>query len=168
MSLLIIVGHVKDGIEMAKEYGLPPSLRPFIAEHHGTTLVEYFYHAATKARRPDDPEVADSTFRYPGPKPRTRESGVLMLCDAVEGAVRAMAEPTPGRIEDTVANLVRKRLMDGQFDNCDLTFRELDVIEQSLVKSLCGIYHARIVYPSDKKETRESEPQPMPRRGVGT
>lgn len=155
MSLLIIVNHVKDGIEMVREYGLPAALRPFIAEHHGTTIVEYFYHLANKQRRPDDPEVADTEYRYPGPKPQSRETAVVMLCDAVEGAVRAMAEPTPGRIEAVVHEIVQKRLLDGQFDECDLTFRELGVVERSLVKSLCGLYHARIVYPEAEKEERD-------------
>jgi hypothetical protein len=153
MSLLVIIGHVKDGIEMAKEYGLPASLHPFIPEHHGTTVVEYFYHAATKARRPEDPEVSDAQFRYPGPKPQSRETAIVMLADGVEGAVRAMSEPTPNRIETVVSDVIRKRLDDGQFDECDLTFRELAEIEKSLVKSLCGIYHARIKYPS--KEPKE-------------
>lgn len=159
MSLLIIIGHVKDGIEMAKEYGLPSALRPFIAEHHGTTLVEYFYHAANRQRKEGDPEVADTEFRYPGPKPQSRETAILMLCDAVEGAVRAMPEPTPGRIEQVVGDIVQKRLMDGQFDECDLTFRELATIEKSLIKSLCGIYHARIVYPDADEERRAPERQ---------
>ena len=152
MSHLIIIGHVKDGIEMAREYGLPASLHPFIPEHHGTTVVEYFYHAASQQRKPGDPQISDVQFRYPGPKPQSRETAVLMLCDAVEGAVRAMPEPTPGRIEDTVSRIVQRRLMDGQFDECDLTFRELAIIERSLVKSLCAIYHSRIAYP-------EHEPQ---------
>ncbi len=147
MSLLIIIGHVKDGLEMAASYGLPAALRPFIAEHHGTTLVEYFYHMASKARRAGDPEVADSSYRYPGPKPQSRETAVVMLCDSVEGAVRAMSEPTPARIEDLVSQIMQKRLLDGQFDECELTFRELTRIRASLVKSLCGIYHARIAYP---------------------
>lgn len=147
MSLLIIVGHVKDGIEMAKEYGLPKPLHPFIAEHHGTTLVEYFYHAATKARRESDPAVSESEFRYPGPKPQSRETAIVMLCDGVEGAVRAMAEPTPNRIETVVSELAQKRLMDGQFDECDLTFRELALIERTLISRLCSIYHARVAYP---------------------
>lgn len=152
MSLLIIVGHVKDGIEMAREYSLPAALHPFIAEHHGTTLVEYFYHAANKLRKPDDPEVKDTEFRYPGPRPQSRETAIVMLCDGVEGAVRAMQEPTPGRIEDVVSEVVRKRLMDGQFDQCDITFRELAEIEKSLVRSLCGIYHGRIQYPSSTSQ----------------
>jgi putative nucleotidyltransferase with HDIG domain len=154
MSLLVIVGHVKDGVEMAKEYGVPESIRAFIAEHHGTTLVEYFYHAANRLRKPGDKEVDESEYRYTGPKPQSRETAIVMMCDGVEGAVRAMPEPTPGRIEDVVREIVRKRLMDGQFDDCDLTFRELATIERSLVKSLCGLYHARIEYP----EASEKEP----------
>jgi putative nucleotidyltransferase with HDIG domain len=156
MSHLIIIGHVKDGLAMAREYALPTALHAFIPEHHGTCLVEYFYHAATRARRPDDPEVSDEQFRYPGPKPQSRETAIVMLCDGVEGAVRAMTEPTPNRIEDTVARIVDKRLMDGQLDECDLTFRELATIRQSLVKSLCSIYHARITYPSETEEPARS------------
>ncbi len=152
MSHLIIIGHVKDGVEMARAYGVPASLRAFIPEHHGTCVVEYFYHAASKARKPGDPEVSDTQFRYPGPKPQARESAIVMMCDAVEGAVRAMPEPTPNRIEDTVNRIVQKRLADGQFDECDLTFRELAVIRSSLVKSLNSIYHGRIKYPSDEEE----------------
>jgi hypothetical protein len=148
MSLLIIIAHVKDGIEMAKEYNLPASLHSFIAEHHGTTLVEYFYHAANKERKGDDPEVADTQFRYPGPKPQSRETAIVMLCDGVEGAVRSMSDPNPSRIEAVVAEIARKRLLDGQFDECELNFRELAAIEESLVKSLCGIYHGRIAYPT--------------------
>ncbi len=166
MSLLIIIGHVKDGLEMAESYSLPASLRPFIAEHHGTTLVEYFYHLANKSRRGDDPEVPDSSYRYPGPKPQSRETAVVMLCDSVEGAVRAMSEPTPARIEDVVSELIQKRLLDGQFDECDLTFRELARIRGSLVKSLCGIYHARIAYPEPQEpaEDEAEAPEPPPRR----
>ena len=152
MSHLIIIGHVKDGIEMAKAYGVPTPLRAFIPEPHGTCVIEYFYHAATKARKPGDPEVSDLQFRYPGPKPQSRETAIVMLCDGVEGAVRAMPEPTPQRIEDIVVGMIRKRLMDGQFDECDLTFRELAMIRQSLVKSLISIYHARITYPSDEQD----------------
>ncbi len=152
MSHLIIIGHVKDGIEMAKEYSLPARLRPFIPEHHGTCVVEYFYHAASQARKPGDPEISDTEFRYPGPKPQSRETAIVMLCDAVEGAVRAMPEPTPNRIEDTVDRIIEKRLIDGQFDECDLTFRELSIIDKSLVKSLNSIYHGRITYPSDEKK----------------
>ncbi|RMF70986.1 MAG: HDIG domain-containing protein [Planctomycetota bacterium] len=156
MSVLVIVGHVKDGIEMAKEYNLPESLHPFIAEHHGTTLVQYFYHAAAKQRKESDPEIAEAAFRYPGPRPQSKETAIVMLCDAVEGAVRAMPEPTPNRIEDTVSKIVQARLMDGQLDDCDMTFRELARVEASLVKSLCSIYHGRIAYPSQSTQTQSA------------
>lgn len=153
MSLLVIISHVKDGIEMAKEYKIPQSLRPFIAEHHGTTLVEYFYHAANKEREPDDPEVAETQFRYPGPRPQSRESAIVMMCDGVEGAVRSLSDPNPARIEAVVSQIVRKRLLDGQFDESDLTFRDLATIEQSLIKSLCGIYHGRVTYPEAEQRS---------------
>ncbi len=151
MSLLIIVGHVKDGLEMAREYGLPRPLRAFIAEHHGTTLVEFFYHAANQQRKPGEPEIPDNEFRYPGPKPQSRETAIVMIADAVEGAVRAMSDPTPNRIESVVRDITYRRLVDGQFDDCDLTFRELAQIEKSLVRTLCGIYHARVAYPESQK-----------------
>lgn len=158
MSHLIIIGHVKDGIEMAKAYHLPRRLHAFIPEHHGTCVVEYFYHAASRARKPGDPAISDQQFRYPGPKPQSRETAIVMLCDAVEGAVRAMSDPMPNRIEDTVDRMIQKRMMDGQFDDCDMTFRELQTIRNSLVKTLASIYHARITYPSAEQppETRSA------------
>lgn len=155
MSLLIILGHVKDGIEMAKEYGLPRVLLPFIAEHHGTTVVKYFHHMASE-KQPHiavgrhDREVSEAEFRYPGPKPRTKETAILMLCDGVEGAVRALHEPTAGRIESVVHQVLQARLKDGQFDDCDITLRELHLVEEALVKSLCRFYHGRVAYPKEK------------------
>jgi len=153
MSMLIILGHVKDGIETARAYGLPRILHQFIAEHHGTTVVRYFHRAACEAeasartKRFCDRDVPESEFRYPGPKPASKETAILMLCDGCEGAVRALAEPTPGRIETVVHQVIMDRLNDGQFDNCDITLRELKVVERSLVKSLAGIHHGRIKYP---------------------
>lgn len=150
MSLLIIVGHVKDGVEMARAYRLPRVLIPFIAEHHGTTVVKYFHHQATEAAKASGRsprEVPESEFRYPGPKPRSKETAILMLCDGCEGAVRALGEPTPGRIESTVHQVTMDRLIDGQFDDCEITLRELRLIEQSLVKSLAAVHHGRIKYP---------------------
>ncbi len=149
MSLLLIKGHVKDGLEMAKEYGLPRVLHEFIAAHHGTTLVEYFYHAAARQRKSNGQSAPEEVeFRYPGPKPRMKEAAVLMLADAAESSVRAMPEPTAGRIESQVHNVVTKRLTDGQLDDCEITLKEVHIIETCLVKGLCGIYHARVLYPS--------------------
>lgn len=145
MSALVILGHVKDGVEIAKEYKLPRVLHQFIRQHHGTTLVEFFYHEARK--RDPEGKVHESDYRHAGPKPQTPEAGIVMLADTVESAVRALPEATANRIELTVHNLLMKRLMDGQFDECDLTLRELHIIEESLVKSLCSMYHARVPYP---------------------
>ncbi len=156
MSLLIIKGHVKDGLELAKEYGLPPVLREFIATHHGTTLVEYFYHAAATQRRQDIERAPDEVeFRYPGPKPRVKEAAVLMLADAAESSVRAMTEPSPGRIETQVHQVIFKRLMDGQLNECDMTLKEVYGVENSLIKSLTGMYHGRVKYPQQERADRE-------------
>jgi cyclic-di-AMP phosphodiesterase PgpH len=157
MSLLVIVGHVKDGMAMAEEYNLPDSLRHFIEGHHGTTLVEFFYQRARKqaeqtaaqgkgAEEPDLPEEIE--YRYPGPRPRTKEVAILMLADAVESATRTMVEPTPSRIDALVRAIANKRLMDGQFDDCELTLRDLQTIEDSISKSVASIYHGRVMYPS--------------------
>ena len=152
MSQLIIVGHVKDGIEMAKEYGLPVVLRQFIETHHGTTLVEYFYNEAKKLKTKDSKlkDVAppsESEFRYTGPKPRTKEAAIVMLADTVESAIRSLTEATPTRIEAVVHNMAMKRLQDGQFDECDLSLRELSQIEANISKTLAAHYHGRMAYP---------------------
>jgi putative nucleotidyltransferase with HDIG domain len=153
MSTLIIIGHVKDGVDLAEQHGLPRPIVDFIEQHHGTTLVEYFYHAANKLanEHPDQGyDVQESDFRYPGPKPQTRELAVMMLSDAVESASRTLSEPTPKRIETLVNDIARKRLLDGQFEECGLTLTELNKIQDSLVKSLNAIYHGRIKYPEQR------------------
>ena len=155
MSLLIIVGHVKDGMELAREFNLPRSLHHFIEGHHGTTLVEYFYHRAkVQAEEGEEGAVAkpeEIEYRYPGPRPRTPEVAILMLCDAVESASRSMSEPTPSRIEAMVREIATKRLMDGQFDECDLTLQELAAIVETVSKSLAAIFHGRVAYPGQKE-----------------
>jgi hypothetical protein len=156
MSLLVIIGHVKDGIELGKEYDLPRELLHFIEAHHGTTLVEYFYHAAKKRADQTGEPVNESQFRYPGPKPATKECAVLMIADAVESASRALPDPNPARIEALVRDLSRKRLVDHQFDECGLTFRELAKIEEAIIARLNSIYHTRIKYPSDDSNQAES------------
>lgn len=149
VSLLIIKGHVKDGIELAKEYNLPTSLHAFIQQHHGTTLVEFFYHRACKAEQGEDcGVVSEEQYRYDGPKPRSKEVAIVMLADCVESACRAMPEPTASRVESLVHDLALKRLLDGQFDECDLTIRDVEMVERAMVKTLLGIYHGRIAYPS--------------------
>ncbi|HET6429395.1 MAG TPA: HDIG domain-containing protein [Phycisphaerae bacterium] len=161
MSLLVIKGHVKEGLELAREFGLPRVLHEFIACHHGTTLVEYFYHAATAQRKDETDRAPEEVeFRYPGPRPRSKEAAILMLADASESSIRATPDPTPGRVETQVHQIVSKRLTDGQLDDCDLTLREVHAIESSLIKSLVSIAHGRIQYPSQKKPEPEEEAKP--------
>ncbi|NNJ26105.1 hypothetical protein LzC2_21850 [Planctomycetes bacterium LzC2] len=153
MSTLIIIGHVRDGVDLARQHGLPQRIIDFIEQHHGTTLVKYFYHEAGKRAEAEpghEGDAEESAFRYPGPKPQTREAGVMMLADAVESATRSLSEPTPGRIENLVGSITMDRLLDGQFDESSLTLREIRIVEDSLVKSLIGMHHGRIKYPDQK------------------
>lgn len=153
MSTLIIIGHVKDGSDLARQHRVPNAIIDFIEQHHGTTLVEYFYHAATKQaeNQPDHRfGVQESAFRYPGPKPQSKETAVLMIADAVESTSRTLEDPTPKRLETLVHDIAMKRLMDGQFDECSLTLRELATIEETLTKSLISIHHTRIRYPEQR------------------
>lgn len=159
MSQLIIAGHVKDGIELAREYGLPTVLRQFIETHHGTTLIEYFYHEAKKKQDDKQGPPSETEFRYPGPKPQIKEAAIVMLADTVEGAVRSLVEVTPTRIEAVVHNMAMKRLQDGQFDECELTLRELSQIEASLSKGLAAHYHSRIAYPQAPDVEADKRPR---------
>jgi putative nucleotidyltransferase with HDIG domain len=152
MSTLIIVAHVKDGADLARQHHLPEPVIDFIEQHHGTTLVEYFYRRASQQNegKPDATELQEDAFRYPGPKPQTREAAVLMLADAVESASRALVEPTPARIEGLVEEIAMKRLLDGQFDECGLTLKQLRIVQDSLIKSLTAVYHGRVKYPDQR------------------
>jgi putative nucleotidyltransferase with HDIG domain len=152
MSTLIIIGHVKDGVDLGRQHHLPERIIDLIEQHHGTTLVEYFYHEASRRNdnNPDGTTVLESAFRYPGPKPQTKEAGILMVADAVESASRTLSDPTPARLEGLVRDLIEKRLHDGQFDECGLTLREIGEIRESLIKSLIAIYHGRVKYPEQR------------------
>ncbi|MCE9544320.1 MAG: HDIG domain-containing protein, partial [Planctomycetia bacterium] len=149
MSTLIIIAHVKDGADLARQHHLPRPIIDFIQQHHGTTLVEYFFRRASQqsGENPDAQEVDENAFRYPGPKPLSKEAGILMLADAVESASRVLVEPTPSRIENLVQQLTMNRLLDGQFDDCGLTLQEVHTVQESLVKSLTAVYHGRVKYP---------------------
>ncbi|HIN95568.1 MAG TPA: HDIG domain-containing protein, partial [Planctomycetes bacterium] len=153
MSSLVIIAHVKDGKDLADYYNLPQSIIDFIEQHHGTTLVEFFYSEQTK-RKEDDPESVardEANFRYPGPKPQSREAGIMMLADAVESASRSLDDPTPARIENLVHEIASHRLKDEQFDDCGLTLQELKAIEHSLFESLAAVFHSRIKYPGQEQ-----------------
>lgn len=152
MSTLVIIAHVKDGADLARQYRLPQSLIDFIEQHHGTTLVEYFFRQATKKSEedPNGEEVSEHGFRYPGPKPQSLEAAVLMLADAVESASRTLVEPTSARLQNLVNDIATKRLLDGQFEECGMTLSQLGLVKQSLVKSLTAIYHGRLKYPGQQ------------------
>ena len=141
-----------DGSDLGRQRHLPKPIIDLIQQHHGTTLVEFFYGRAQEQKDsdPNRGEVQEAAFRYPGPKPQTKEAGVLMLADVVESACRALVDPTPARIEGLVRELAERRLRDGQFDESGLTLRELRNIERSLVMSLTALYHSRIKYPDQK------------------
>jgi cyclic-di-AMP phosphodiesterase PgpH len=149
LSHLIITSHVRDGLEMQEEYRLPKPIRDICEQHHGTTVLWYFYNKALEQDKSGTINIDD--FRYAGPKPQSKEAALVMLCDAVEAAVRAMNRPTPNRIEAVIQKIFKDRLNDGQLDECDLTFKDLDKIAEAFLRTLNGIYHARIEYPEPPK-----------------
>lgn len=130
---------------MAREKRLPPQIIDFIEQHHGDSLVKYFYSRALEEDK--EGNVNQETFRYEGPKPQSKEVALVMLADSVEAAVRSLQDPTQGRIEGMVRRIIKERLNDGQLDECDLTFRDLNIIAESFSKVLTGVYHSRIEYP---------------------
>ena len=151
LSTLIVTSHVKDGLELAGEYKLPDVVTQFIAQHHGTDLVRFFYHRATEAS--EDNTVEEKDFRYPGPKPHGKEVAIVSLADAVEAAVRSLSKPTPGKIEGLVRKIIKDRLNSGQLDESDLTFQDMDRIANAFVKVIMGMFHTRVEYP--EKITKE-------------
>jgi putative nucleotidyltransferase with HDIG domain len=151
LSTLIIISHVKDGLEFAKEFKIPKVIQDVIGQHHATSLVKYFY--VTMKNSSDNPdEIKEEDFRYQGPNPESKETAIIMLADAVEAAVRSIPSPTKGKIEEMVNNIIKGRLNEGQLDNCDLTLKDLEKIRKAFLKVLSGIYHERIEYPLDKWE----------------
>jgi putative nucleotidyltransferase with HDIG domain len=149
LSTLIIIGHVKDGVALAEQYRLPRPVVDLVRQHHGTTLVEYFYREAVRQGGDGSADGLEPTFRYPGPKPQTREACILMLADAAEGAGRALAVPTPTALRKLVHDLTMRRLLDGQFDESGLTLSDLKRIEEAIGKGLIAVYHARIRYADE-------------------
>ena len=149
LSASIIISHVKDGLELAKEYDIPSAVSDMMIQHHGTTLVKYFYY--TLKNSSDNPEsVKEEDFIYPGPKPQSREAAIIMMADSVEAAVRSIQEPTVEKIENMVNNIIKDKLDSGQLSECELTFRDLETIKSCFLKVLKGIYHSRIEYPKEK------------------
>jgi hypothetical protein len=156
LSSLIVTSHVKDGVELAEEYKLPPPIIAIIREHHGTCLIKYFYHRAVTSGADETAPGLEYQFRYEGPRPQTKESGIIMLADSVEAASRTLEKPTPGRIRDLIERILRDRLTDGQLDECELTFKDLEKIITTMTRSLMSLLHARVEYPvGDTRELRK-------------
>ncbi len=164
MSCLILVNHVKKGLEIAKKYRLPQQIRDFIAEHHGTNIIKYFYLKALE--RSDGDEIHEASFRYPGPRPRTKETGIVMLADAVEAASRTLKDPSPSRIRSMVKAIIQERFTDSELDDCPLTLKELTKINESFVTVLLGTFHARIEYPDQDEKFSSNKDKRVKERNV--
>jgi putative nucleotidyltransferase with HDIG domain len=162
MSALIIIAHVKEGVDLALKHKLSQRIIDVIQEHHGTSLVNYFYMRALQQqedarqggkimnmREEDIPEVREESFRYSGPRPQSREAGIISLADAVESASRCLEKVTPNRLEQLIHDIIEKRIIDGQLDECDLTMREVNAIAENFAYTLTNMLHSRIAYPTD-------------------
>ncbi len=145
MSKMIIMNHIKEGLDLAKKYSLSPALWDFIQQHHGSSLVYYFYRRALEGREEDE-EVTEEGFRYPGPKPNTKETAIVLLADSVEAATRTLKDPTPIKIEEVVHKVINNKFIDGQLDECELTLKDIEKISNVFTKILNGIYHSRVNY----------------------
>ncbi len=152
ISRLVILNHVKEGIDLAEEEKLNPKIIDFIAQHHGTSLIHFFYQKALEDA--GDDEISSEQYRYPGPKPQTKETAIVMLADAVEGATRAMDDRTPVKIEETVRKVVNNKFIDGQLDECTLTLCEINKICETFARTLSAMYHTRVKYPEARKNGR--------------
>ncbi len=154
LSAKVIRRHVKDGLEMGRAWGLPQELLDIIAQHHGSTRIEYFYRKAIEV---DGDKVNEADFRYSGGLPKSKEAGIVMLADSVEATVKSLAKPTPKRIEDVVTDTINRKLDDGQFDECDLTMREIHEVGEAILEALVGFLGPRIEYPTDNVEARNGK-----------
>lgn len=158
LSKSIIVAHARDGVEMLKEYKMPKQIRDITEQHHGTTLLKFFYHKAVQQHGEDSAKkISEEDYRYPGPKAQSKEAAIVGIADSVEAAVRSLRNPTIEQIDSLVQKIIKSRLDDGQFNECDLTLKELDTIAKALKETLLGIFHSRIEYPSDLPKTQENK-----------
>ena len=156
LSALIIKGHVKDGIRLLRDFGLPEEIVDFVPQHHGTSLIEHFYNRARREAGEGE-QIVESDFRYPGPKPQTKEAALLMIADTLEAASKAMPEPTPDRVRVLVSRLIARKLEDNQLDECDMTLRELAAVEKAFTRVLVGMNHTRPAYlPAPQDKARRS------------
>jgi len=150
MSALIIQSHVKDGVELARKHNMNQAIIDFVAQHHGTSLIYYFYQRALEKVKDDD-TLKEEAFRYPGPKPQTKETAIVLLADAVEASSRTLTDPTPSRIKGLVQKIINNKFIDNQLDECDLTLKDLNKIAVAFVRILTGTFHTRVEYPDENK-----------------
>lgn len=156
LSALIIVAHVKDGINLGREYNLPERIVSFIRSHHGTTLIAPFFYKAREQQGPKDPAILESEFRYPGPKPTTREEGIVMLADSTQAATASLTHPTPKKVDELIKNIFDAKLRDGQLEDTPLTFSDLSRIRDTFSQVLAAHFHSRVKYPGQDKEEDET------------
>lgn len=162
LSCMVLISHVKDGLELSDEYKLPAPIKASITEHHGTNLISYFYSKAKEGQAPDDPPCEED-YRYPGPRPQSRITGLLMIADAVEAASRVLTEPTPSRVNGLVDKIVNQIFLDGQLDECELTLKDIHKIRKRFSYILTSILHKRIEYPGfdfNEKKTQDDTQSP--------
>jgi putative nucleotidyltransferase with HDIG domain len=148
MSGLILISHVRDGVELARQNKISPAIVDIIRQHHGSSLIRFFYKKAKDQEAQKQQVVKEEDFRYPGPKPQTKEAGIVMLADVVEAASRTLTEPSSSRIQGLILNIINSVFKDGQLDECELTLKDLHQIAGSFNRLLTGIFHQRIVYPT--------------------
>ena len=171
MSSLILIAHVKDGVDLARKQNLGDGITSIIRQHHGTNLIHYFYHKAKTQAAAHPKPVNIQDFRYPGPKPQTKEAGLVLLADQVEAASKTLTEPTPARIQGLVQKIINNVFADGQLDECELTLKDLHLIAKSFNKILSGIFHQRVHYPqpAEKKKSHEDlDKQPAKKNGANS
>ncbi|MDL2260154.1 HDIG domain-containing protein [Deltaproteobacteria bacterium OttesenSCG-928-K17] len=167
MSALILIGHVRDGAELAREAGLPQNIIDIVEQHHGTSLMSFFYHKAKQQRQEGQLEVNEGDYRYPGPRPRSKEAGLVMMADICEAATRSLSEPTPVKIQNMVRQLINQIFNDGQLNECRLRASEIAEAGNTFTNILIGIYHHRVAYPGAKKAAPDAAEKTDPKAGPG-
>ena len=160
MSSLILISHVKEGVELARLYKLPDAIIDIIQQHHGASLIAYFYQKAKEQHEPSDSPIAETDFRYPGPRPQTRVAALVMMADAVEAASRVLTDPTPARISALVDKIINHVFLDGQLDECELTLKDLQEIKKHFTHILTAVFHRRIDYPGFEIRDEDSNKEP--------
>jgi len=169
MSCLILASHVNDGLALADEIGLPQDIRDLIKQHHGTRIMHFFYRKALDSMNGRSQEIDEVDFRYPGPKPQTKEAAILMIADAINGASRTFHDqPSPAQLQGMIDRLTDDILADGQLDECDVTLREIGLVKEAMLNIMTGRYHRRVDYPGYDFKTVQGKPGGIPVQNSGS